>query len=342
MFIFNCNYLWLFQRCFSLAGKTINRCLYNLFSPVFFCIVSSSIAVAQTPIQPPDQTSCETFEARFKYASTLEPPLLQDLRLQAIAQGKDAGEHIDTFVKNLCGDHNGSHNENAFTFTPCEPSEPHCKIEAVYVEHTSVWCEADWDSICEGDEYFSVDEGMQICKFEYIIDEGRKSEARVKPTGWITDESGRTNRFTKYKIELYAEGSRLFLDRWGTKVHVSDIALYAVPASFTDDERRAAGCLIPTRPFTEETSPTPVLAGGASIVTGENISDDVRRYKLTIINPHQGKSVTSYKVEKWDSFHKEWRNKEVGTVSLNGGDKWTKEFFDYDALRWNHTSRNIE
>ena len=284
----------------------------------------------------PTAVDCDTPESLAHYAETTDAALVEDIRLQATAAGaEDVEATVLEELRRLCDTQPAANAAGHFEFDPDRRGELPVHPVLHGIGFTETWCEADWDNQCDGTERIVAAEGWQICRLTYERSERGRTDVRLKPGAWVEDEPGRTNRFAQYTLELYAEGSRLFLDRWSSRVKLSDVRLFVIPMNATDAQRREANCAMPRKP-NEGRVPVESPAGAPVQVTGFQQDGDVERYVLRIRNPNPNRVRVWFRVEVDDTFFGQWITKEEGYLTLSPNATWEKVYPDSDAIRWRH------
>ena len=107
-------------------------------------------------------------------------------------------------------------------------------------------CQADWDEHCSGEYDFSAPPGYQACKPAYIIASTNNSQGfSFTPSDWYASDSEKPPRFRAYLFHIEANGSGVFINKWGSNITLNNVGLRVIPANANNFDRYSTGCELP-------------------------------------------------------------------------------------------------
>jgi len=128
------------------------------------------------------------------------------------------------------------------------PAEPRSVRPVPYILYESVSCESEWDQYCDTQNTIKLEAPptWQVCKPTYsVVSEGGDHNVSFWATSWYPNDKQRPSRFRAYVFRLWANGSGVPRDKWGSHIQVKDVGLVIIPGDADNDARRKAGCVLP-------------------------------------------------------------------------------------------------
>ncbi len=154
-------------------------------------------------------------------------------------------------TNNLVQDHEKKHsNETPFLINGKAPEPREVQIEAVATQdiilHSYIRCEGRWDDSCEGNHDLKAPANWQACLPLYqVANSDSNSGYSIDATDWYTNDPESPDRFRSFHLNIRGSGSHNPFDKVGFEIKLVNVGLRVIPATATNADRYAAGCMMP-------------------------------------------------------------------------------------------------
>lgn len=304
---------------------------------IWLSIVVVFVAVGAVPLKAQQlrinfAEVCASEDNQEQFIAQLSEEQRQGYYYQAAALGLDTDEYIARSIAQDCEAYRtDSLYQYEFEFDPLISTRFYGQI----------YCETDWDNECRDEIDFTAPDGFIACDLRYRTDLRGRGKAELEDRNFLRDERGEpTNRFRTIRLDLYAEGSRQFWDRWSSNLKLNDLTFVTIMEQATLADRRNRGCRIGEVPVARtEDTPKPSTP---SDVSGGVVEGSPHIYEVSVRNESDHPSTMRYEVYVFDSdWGAEGREFLAGrtTLTVPANSTTRNQYVRYGATRW--SIRNV-
>lgn len=306
------------------------RYVFLLIVTAFFA--SSNQSASAQSLRIDYAAICASQETQSEFIASLTEEQRQGFYYQAVALGLDTEEYIARSIAQDCQNYRtDSLYQYEFEFDPLISTQSFGQI----------YCETDWDNECRDEIDFTAPEGYIACDLRYRTDLRGRGKAELENRNFLPSTTGqRSNKFRTIRLDLYAEGSRQFWDRWSSNLKLNDLTFVTIVESATLSERQDRGCRIGeiAVPRPDELQPP----SSPSTVSGRVIPGSPHIYEVSVRNESDHPSTMRYEVYVFDSdWGPEGREFLAGrtTLTVPANSTTRNQYVRYGATQW--SIRNV-
>lgn len=271
------------------------RSMRNVILLVFLSLFFEAGFAAQSNEIRPDPVRaklCSTDEGRQKIWDDLPKFSKMDIELQAQGNGVPPEDTRRETIDELCS-------------IAIQGMKETFDWKVAFLIGSKFECKSAWNNKCIFDEKFTAPEGYQVCSVVYGIASQRgENKFSFTPRDFVPDTPGHTRRFRSYQFYMYSKGKYAPFDKEGANIHLSHVAMYAVPQKWTDDARRKLGCVVPPEPPPPPppTAPKPPPDQPVELVKSESKGDNGHSYRIGLANVGTVPNTSEIVVEYFDRY----------------------------------------
>ena len=207
---------------------------------------------------------CGSAELSQAYIDAKSLDLQDGLYFQSVALGVPYEDHIETSLKSQC------ENQVFSVITGFTPNPVAVRAGLKKVPTSVTWsrCKAKAFHECDGDHTFKVEPKHHVCRFDYTEEKRNRANARVTHHGKVKLGNENLYGYNKVKMKLWAQGNQNPVDRWSSKISVSNIELWQVKDTTSIQDRRDIGCEL--HALSAPATAKPKKNYARAVVTGSN------------------------------------------------------------------------